>query len=154
MFFSVKVEKNIIGIRGTLEKKKMTFISSIKKSSEQLINFLKLTIVGVYEIITGTRGTDELGGPIRIAELSGDFWQKGIESTLWFMMIISLNLGLINLFPIPMLDGGHLLLNLVEFVNGKPLSQKYLELAHTFGFFILISLMIFATYNDISRFFD
>ena len=132
----------------------MTFIDSIIKSSEQLISFLKLTIVGVYEIITGTRGTDELGGPIRIAELSGDFWQKGIESTLWFMMIISLNLGLINLFPIPMLDGGHLLLNLVEFVNGKPLSQKYLELAHTFGFFILISLMIFATYNDISRFFD
>ena len=132
----------------------MTFTDSIIKSSEQLISFLKLTIVGVYEIITGTRGTDELGGPIRIAELSGDFWQKGIESTLWFMMIISLNLGLINLFPIPMLDGGHLLLNLVEFVNGKPLSQKYLELAHTFGFFILISLMIFATYNDISRFFD
>ena len=113
-----------------------------------------MTIVGVYEIITGTRGTDELGGPIRIAELSGDFWQKGIESTLWFMMIISLNLGLINLFPIPMLDGGHLILNLVEFLNGKPLSQKYLELAHTLGFFILISLMIFATYNDISRFFD
>ena len=151
---SVKVEKNIIGIRGTLVKKKLSFISSITKSSEQIVNFLKLTITGVYEIITGTRGADELGGPIRIAELSGDFWQKGIESTLWFMMIISLNLGLINLFPIPMLDGGHLLLNLVEFVNGKPLNQKYLELAHTFGFFILISLMIFATYNDISRFFD
>ena len=151
---TVKVEENIIGIRGTLEKKKLAFISAIIKSSEQLLNFFKLTIVGVYEIITGTRGTDELGGPIRIAELSGDFWEKGIESTLWFMMIISLNLGLINLFPIPMLDGGHLLLNLVEFVNGKPLNQKYLELAHTLGFFILISLMIFATYNDISRFFD
>ena len=56
---SVKVEKNIIGIRGTLEKKKLNFIASVTKSSEQLINFLKLTIVGVYEIITGTRGTDE-----------------------------------------------------------------------------------------------
>ena len=106
-----------------------------------LINFVKLTIVGVYEIITGTRGADELGGPIRIAELSGDFWQKGIESTLWFMMIISLNLGLINLFPIPMLDGGHLLLNLVEFVNGKPLSQKYLELAYKFVLTTLLGLL-------------
>ena len=69
------------------------------------------------------------------------------------MMIISLNLGLINLFPIPMLDGGHLLLNFIEFINGCPLKRKYLEIAHTFGFFILISLMIFATYNDILRFF-
>ena len=112
-----------------------------------------MTLIGVFEIITGSRGAEDLGGPIRIAELSGDFWEKGIQSTLWFMMIISLNLGLINLFPIPMLDGGHSLLNFVEFINGKPLKQKYLELAHTFGFFILISLMIFATYNDISRFF-
>ena len=75
-------------------------------------------------MIAGKRGTEDLGGPIRIAELSGDFWSKGIHSTLWFMMIISLNLGLINLFPIPMLDGGHLLLNLVEYVKGSPLKPK------------------------------
>ena len=123
------------------------------KSLLQIYNFTKLTLVGVYEIITGSRGTDELGGPIRIAELSGDFWSKGLHSTLWFMMIISLNLGLINLFPIPMLDGGHLFLNFIEFINGGPLKRKYLEIAHTFGFFILISLMIFATYYDILRFF-
>ena len=85
----------------------------------QIIDFTTLTLVGVYEMLTGSRGADDLGGPIRIAELSGDFWEKGLESTLWFMMIISLNLGLINLFPIPMLDGGHLLLNLVEFINGN-----------------------------------
>ena len=119
----------------------------------QIIDFTTLTLVGVYEMLTGSRGADDLGGPIRIEELSGDFWEKGLESTLWFMMIISLNLGLINLFPIPMLDGGHLLLNIVEFINGKPLKERYLEIAHTFGFVILISLMIFATYNDISRFF-
>ncbi len=150
----VQVKDGIIGIRGTVEKNKLDFLDSIKESSMQLINFTKLTLVGVYEILTGSRGADELGGPIRIAELSGDFWAKGLESTLWFMMIISLNLGLINLFPIPMLDGGHLLLNFVEFINGKPLSQKSLELLHTFGFVILISLMVFATYNDIARFFD
>ncbi len=150
---SVKVVDNIIGIRGTINVEKLSIINSIKVSFNQIINFTLMTLKGVYEIITGSRGTEDLGGPIRIAELSGDFWEKGVQSTLWFMMIISLNLGLINLFPIPMLDGGHLLLNLVEFINGKPLKQKYLELAHTFGFFILISLMVFATYNDISRFF-
>ena len=119
-----------------------------------MVYFTQATLVGVYEILTGSRGTDELGGPIRIAELSADFWSKGLHSTLWFMMIISLNLGLINLFPIPMLDGGHLLLNFVEFINGAPLKRKYLELAHTFGFVVLISLMVFATYNDIARFFE
>ena len=149
----VNVINNIIGIRGKIENKKLNFIESFNKSLLQIFNFTKLTLVGVYEIITGNRGTDELGGPIRIAELSGDFWSEGLHSTLWFMMIISLNLGLINLFPIPMLDGGHLLLNFIEFINGEPLKRKYLEIAHTFGFFILISLMIFATYNDILRFF-
>ncbi len=150
---TVKVVDNIIGIRGTTVEKKLNIVDATNEAFFQIINFTKMTLIGVFEIITGSRGAEDLGGPIRIAELSGDFWEKGIQSTLWFMMIISLNLGLINLFPIPMLDGGHLLLNFVEFVNGKPLKQKYLELAHTFGFFILISLMIFATYNDISRFF-
>ena len=150
---NVKVINNIIGIRGKIENKKLNLLDSFNESLFQIYNFTKLTLVGVYEIITGNRGTDELGGPIRIAELSGDFWSKGLHSTLWFMMIISLNLGLINLFPIPMLDGGHLLLNFIEFINGGPLKRKYLEIAHTFGFFILISLMIFATYNDILRFF-
>ena len=150
---NVKVINNIIGIRGKIENKKLNLFDSFNESLLQIFNFTKLTLVGVYEIITGNRGTDELGGPIRIAELSGDFWSKGLHSTLWFMMIISLNLGLINLFPIPMLDGGHLLLNFIEFINGGPLKRKYLEIAHTFGFFILISLMIFATYNDILRFF-
>ena len=153
--FDTKVEviNNLIGIRGVIDNKKLNVFDSLITSGSQLFYFSKATIIGIFEIITGSRGTDELGGPIRIAELSGDFWSKGLQSTLWFMMIISLNLGLINLFPIPMLDGGHLLLNFVEFLNRGPLKKKYLEIAHTFGFFILISLMIFATYNDILRFF-
>ena len=102
-------------------------------------------------MISGKRGADDLGGPIRIAELSGDFWSKGLQSTLWFMMIISLNLGLINLFPIPMLDGGHLLLNLIEYVKGSPLNKKSLEIVHMMGLAVLLSLMIFATYNDVLR---
>ena len=150
---NVDVLDNLIGIRGTIDNKKLKFFESCKESLFQLIYYSKATLVGIFEIITGSRDTDELGGPIRIAELSGDFWSKGLHSTLWFMMIISLNLGLINLFPIPMLDGGHLLLNFIEFVNRGPLKRKYLEIAHTFGFFVLISLMIFATYNDILRFF-
>ncbi len=103
-------------------------------------------------MINGTRGSEDLGGPIRIAELSADFWSKGIHSTLWFMVLISLNLGLINLFPIPLLDGGHLLFNLIEFIKGEPLGKRSLEILHNVGFILLISLMLFATYNDVLRF--
>ena len=147
------ISEKRIGIKGTVENVKLDFFDSIIKSSNQIYFFVKMTIIGIYEIFAGTRGTEDLGGPIRIAELSADFWSQGLQSTLWFMMIISLNLGLINLFPIPMLDGGHLVLNFVEFVKGSPLDKKSLEVIHTIGFVILISLMVFATYNDISRFF-
>lgn len=147
------VSNNRIGIRGTVEIQKLNFIDSTIKSANQIYDFVRLTLVGIFEIFTGSRGTEDLGGPIRIAELSADFWSKGLESTLWFMMIISLNLGLINLFPIPMLDGGHLVLNFIEFIKGKPLDKKSLEVIHSIGFIILISLMLFATYNDVSRFF-
>ncbi len=140
-----------IGIKGTIETRKLNFLNSCTTSIKQFYNFIKMTLVGIYEMISGQRGTEDLGGPIRIAELSGDFWSKGIHSTLWFMMIISLNLGLINLFPIPMLDGGHLLLNFIEFVKGSPLNQKSLELLHMAGLVLLLSLMVFATYNDVLR---
>ena len=148
---SVLVTDQKLGIMGTVESNKLNFFESIIKSSVQFYNFIKLTLVGIFEMITGQRGTEDLGGPIRIAELSGDFWSKGIQGTLWFMMIISLNLGLINLFPIPMLDGGHLLLNAIEYVKGSPLNKKSLEILHTFGLVLLLSLMIFATYNDVLR---
>ncbi|MFL2661733.1 MAG: RIP metalloprotease RseP [Alphaproteobacteria bacterium] len=151
---NVDVIDKKIGVKGEITFEKLNFFNSCIHSVSQLFEFTKMTIVGIYEIITGTRNTDELGGPIRIAELSGDFWSKGLQSTLWFMMVISLNLGLINLFPIPMLDGGHLVLNFFEFVNRGPLKKEFLEIAHTFGFVLLISLMVFATYNDIARFFE
>ena len=142
---------NKIGIKGVVEVQKLNIFDSMVKSANQIYFFVKITLVGIYEMISGSRGTEDLGGPIRIAELSGDFWSKGLQSTLWFMMIISLNLGLINLFPIPMLDGGHLLLNFIEYVKGSPLKQKYLEIIHSVGLFLLLSLMIFATYNDVLR---
>ena len=148
---NIKTVDGKIGIKGTIETRKLNILDSCFTSLQQFYNFIKMTLIGIYEMITGQRGAEDLGGPIRIAELSGDFWSKGIQSTLWFMMIISLNLGLINLFPIPMLDGGHLLLNLIEFVKGSPLNKKSLELVHMVGLVLLLSLMVFATYNDVLR---
>ena len=151
--FDVLVKNNKLGIKGgNQELRKLSFLDSIIYSFDKVYYFTVTTVKGIFEMINGTRGSEDLGGPIRIAELSADFWSKGIHSTLWFMVLISLNLGLINLFPIPLLDGGHLLFNLIEFIKGEPLGKRSLEILHNVGFILLISLMLFATYNDVLRF--
>ena len=88
---NINIIEKKIGIKGTVESVKLGFLNPYPSLLIKSI-FVKVTLIGIYEMISGTRGAEDLGGPIRIAELSGDFWSKGIQSTLWFMMIISLNL--------------------------------------------------------------
>ena len=107
------------------------------------------TLVSVGQIFAGERGTDELGGPIRIAQISGDVAQLGLTPLLWFMVLLSINLALINLFPIPILDGGHLLLLSIEAVLGRPLSERVQEYGFRIGFALVLTLMVFATWNDL-----
>lgn len=103
----------------------------------------------VWQIIKGTRTTKELGGPIRIAQMSGDVWQAGMISVLMFATVLSINLGLINLFPIPMLDGGHLLFYGIEALRGRPLGLRAQEYGLRIGVAMVLSLMVFATWNDL-----
>ena len=107
------------------------------------------TLKAVGQMIMGVRGTDELGGPIRIAEMSGKVAKEGFAAFVWFVAVISVNLGLINLFPIPLLDGGHLVFYVVEGLRGRPLSQKAQEAGAGVGLFLVASLMLFATWNDL-----
>lgn len=109
------------------------------------------TLAGVWQIIVGTRTTDELGGPIRIAEMSGQVAQIGLVSLIFFMALLSVNLGLINLFPIPMLDGGHLLFYAFEAIRGRPLGPRAQDVGFKIGLGLVLSLMVFATVNDILR---
>lgn len=109
------------------------------------------TIQALGQIITGRRQTDELGGPIRIAEMSGDVARGGPAALLVFMAVLSVNLGLINLFPVPMLDGGHLLFYGVEALRGRPLGPRAQEYGFRIGLVLVFSLMLFATWNDLSR---
>ena len=111
----------------------------------------KTTLKFVGSMFQGKGDSSQLGGPIRIAKITGQVAQFGLIAFLSIMAYISISLGLINLFPIPMLDGGHLLLNLIEFVKGSPLNKKSLELLHMVGLVLLLSLMVFATYNDVLR---
>lgn len=109
------------------------------------------TLKAMGQMITGKRGFEELGGPIRIAQYSGESARKGWETMLWFMAMLSINLGLINLFPIPMLDGGHLAFYMLEAVRGRPMAVKFQEYSLRFGFALLVTLMVFVTLNDILR---
>ncbi len=106
------------------------------------------TLAAVGEIIAGDRGTDELGGPLRIAKLSGDFAESGVVTLFGFMALLSINLGLINLFPIPILDGGHLLFYAIEAVRGRPLGERAQEYGLRIGLALILSLMVFVTIND------
>jgi regulator of sigma E protease len=110
------------------------------------------TVQAVWQIIIGTRASDELGGPLRIAQMSGEVAQSGVVPLLWFMAVLSINLGLINLFPVPVLDGGHLLFYAAEAVRGKPLGQRAQEYGFRIGLALVLTLMVFATWNDLVHF--
>lgn len=107
------------------------------------------TLKAIGQIITGRRGTDELSGPIRIAKYSGQSLEKGVTTVLWFMVVLSVNLGLINLFPIPVLDGGHLFYYAVEAVRGKPMADRLQQYGFRIGLAFIICLALFSTVNDL-----
>ena len=96
---------------------------------------------------------DSVGGPIMIAKMAGEQASAGITPFLAFMALLSVNLGVLNLLPVPVLDGGHLLFYLMEFVFRRPVPQKIREYAQQIGMVLLLGLMVLAFYNDIIRYF-
>ena len=109
-----------------------------------------LILVTVRDLFAGSVSTDELGGPIRIAQVSGQAASLGLVSFVWFMALISVNLGLVNLFPIPLLDGGHLMFYGFEAIRGRPVSPRMQEIGYMIGFTIVIGLLVLVTWNDLS----
>jgi regulator of sigma E protease len=109
------------------------------------------TLVGVWQMITRQRGTDDLGGPLRIAQISGQAAALGLPSLITFIAVLSVNLGLINLFPIPVLDGGHLVFYAAEAIRGRPLPPRAMEYGLRAGLAVLAALFIFSTWNDLSH---
>jgi regulator of sigma E protease len=114
---------------------------------------IQLTVIGIVKIIQRVIPAKEIGSPIMIAKLAGEQARKGILSLALFTAIISINLGLINLFPIPILDGGHFLFLGLEAILRRPLSIKKMEIAQQVGLIFIIFLMLFAIYNDLIRYF-
>jgi regulator of sigma E protease len=109
------------------------------------------TLGAVWGMIAGGQGTEDLGGPLRIAQLSGQVAEMGVASLVSFIAILSVNLALINLFPIPILDGGHLVFYAIEALRGRPLPPRAQELGFRAGFALLLTLFVFATWNDLTN---
>ena len=124
-------------------------ITALRLAAQETWSTTVQTLEYLGQMLVGSRSTEELGGPIRIAKISGAVTELGLASTIFFMAVLSINLGLINLFPIPILDGGHLFFYFLEFIRGRPLGAKAHEIASVAGLGVVIALMVFVTLNDI-----
>lgn len=152
--FGEEQKMPLVGIGASkFEYKKLNLGQAFIRANIETYHLSYQVLKGVGELIVGERSIKELGGPVKIAEYSGKSMTAGIMMVLWFMAMISVNLGVANLLPIPVLDGGHLFYYIVEVLKGRPLPEKVQNVGFQFGFAVLASLMIFTTFNDIYHIF-
>lgn len=134
------------------EYQKISFSEAILNGFWYPIDLSYQTLVSIGKMITGKKGAEELGGIIAIGDMASNSVKSGISSLIFFIALLSINLGLINLLPIPVLDGGQIMIYGIEGIRGKPLSEKIKEYIFMVGFAMVIFMMIFSTWNDISRY--
>ena len=152
--FGDDVKMRSIGlIAENVVKKELSLSESFVEANKETLSISKSILKTLGQLISGQRSVKELGGPVKIAKYSGKTVDMGLIVVAWFMAMISINLGVMNLLPIPVLDGGHLFYYFIEAIKGKPLSQKYQTYGYNFGLAIVLSLMVFTTLNDIFQIF-
>lgn len=153
--FGEKETAWLIGVQasGSVRYEKKTFLESASLGLRQTWNMIDITLTGIKKMITGSVAADSVGGPILIAQMLGQQAEAGIVPLLLLTALISVNLGLLNLFPIPVLDGGAILFCLIEIVIRRPVPEKIQEWSMKAGAGLLIALMVFATFNDVMRWF-
>ena len=139
----------------TAQRLKVGPVEAVGDAVIQTRDIIGMMATGIEQIVTGKREIKELGGPIKIAKYSGEQLVSGWANYVWFIALISINLGFINLLPIPVLDGGHLAFYAIEAVRRKPVSQRGQEWAFRTGMALVVALMLFVTFNDVAslRFF-
>ncbi len=126
-------------------------VVAVWEGAEKTAEITALTAIGLWKIVVGQLDRSNIGGPIQIAQAAGEQARHGLPSLAFFTAVISVNLALLNLLPVPMLDGGHLLFFVCEAILGRPLSVRKREVAQQVGFVLLMMLMVFAVYNDLVR---
>lgn len=142
-----------IGFSGETYTKELNPFQACAESLIQTYRVTELMVTIIAKLITGDISADTIGGPIMIAKMAGDQAKAGIGHLISFIALISINLAIINLLPIPILDGGHLLFFIIEAIKKRPVSVKVREVAQQIGLFILILLIILVFYNDITKLF-
>jgi regulator of sigma E protease len=129
-------------------------LKAVYQGLEATWGWTELTTIGLYKMIVGDISSKNIGGPLTIANISGEAASQGASSVVFLIAILSINLGVLNLLPIPILDGGHLLFFLIEGILRKPLGERQRELAQQVGLVLLVGVMIFAFWNDLERIFS
>ena len=154
--FGEDVQRYMIGISssGDVLHEKLNPFQALGQGIKRTWDISKLTILSVVKIIKGSVSADNLGGPIMIAQMAGEQAKAGAANLAFFIAMLSINLGIINLFPVPVLDGGHLVFFSIEAVTGKVASENVREKANQFGIALLVALMVFVFYNDLIRIFN
>lgn len=148
----------LIGLKSTqITRESVGITQSVWEAIKSTYHMCTSSLKVLGQMITGERGVSELKGPVGIAKMSGQVTQSGetmsetLHMILWFIALLSANLGMVNLFPIPMLDGGHLMYYGIEAMRGKPVAERYMELGYRMGFVLLMTLMGFTLINDVRQ---
>ena len=126
-------------------------VTAIARGVARTWDVTAITVVSIWKLVTGTIPASNIGGPLQISLVAGQQAQQGLVSYAFFVALISVNLAILNLLPVPMLDGGHLLFFAIEAVLGRPLSLRKREIAQQIGLALLLLLMVFALFNDLTR---
>ncbi|MHA1599155.1 MAG: RIP metalloprotease RseP [Alphaproteobacteria bacterium] len=132
-----------------IEYESVGMFRSVVMGAERTYGLTMMILTNVGEIIGGSRSSKELGGIMKIADFSGQMVQRGWVDTIFFLALLSINLGLINFFPIPMLDGGHLVFYAAEAVLGRPIGARVQEYSFRFGLILILILMVYVNWNDV-----
>ena len=136
-----------------IQKQDYNLLAALVKASEKTYDLIGMTISSLGKMIVGLIGLDNLSGPITIAKVAGHTADLGWQAMIGFMALLSVSLGVLNLLPIPILDGGHLVYYTVEGILGRPLSEKVQQIGLKIGVAVMGSLMFLAIFNDLSRLF-
>lgn len=148
--YDEKGKRGVIGVIPQIDKYYPGMLESVGLAAKQTFTVAQAMLVGIGEMITGKTAAD-VAGPIGVAQMAGEVAQLGIIPLLQFAAFLSINLGLINLLPVPVLDGGHVVTLAVEGIRGKPLSNNQMQFIQMIGFALLMMLFVVATFKDISR---
>jgi regulator of sigma E protease len=143
-----------IGVSRNVDKADVTLyrpnpVEAVSMTSEEIRFIVERTAVAIGDLFRGRGDIKELGGPVKVAKVSGEVATLGVVALVNLMALLSLNIGIFNLLPVPLLDGGHLLYFLIEAARGRPLSQRVQEIGFRFGLALVFTLTVFTLYNDI-----